>query len=293
MDVENVNWGNCILCQEDTGEVLKQSSTNKNKNEIKNTYDGVETVLKDYHDANILPETFHPILPRLISLGNLSTLFQENEAKWHHSCKSKVTNSKFQRSTQKRKPDEIEAPIVVKRTRSKTIKFDKNTCFIPGCKAETTEKEPLHDVMSKELDARFREYASFMDDKELLTKLAGGDLIALEAKYHSTCGTMYYNRVKAKIREERSTFRSIQKLRYNALLDLVNDLEEFRYDMEAPVFLLSDLVRKYNKKLVEILPPELGSPPKTHSTRLKDDILAEIPDLQYHRKGKQGYFVFN
>ena len=36
---------------------------------------------------------------------------------------------------------------------------------------------------------------------------------------------------------------------------------------------------------------ELGSPPATHSTRLKDEILAEISDLQFHREGKQGYFA--
>ena len=42
-----------------------------------------------------------------------------------------------------------------------------------------------------------------------------------------------------------------------------------------------------------IFPPNLGAAPKTHTTRLKDDILAKIPDLQYHRKGKHGYFVFN
>ena len=69
-----------------------------------------------------------------------------------------------------------EASIVVKRIRNKTIKFDKNKCFIPGCIGETTENEP-----SKELDARFYEYASFMTDKELLTKLTGGDLIVFEA----------------------------------------------------------------------------------------------------------------
>ena len=144
---------------------------------------------------------------------------------------------------------------------------------------ETTEKEPLHDVMSKELDARFRDYATIMDDKELLTKLAGGDLIALEAKYHSTCGVMYFNRVKTKIRGPNSTFRSVQNFKEMALHDLINDLEEY-HDTDAQVFLLSDLVKKYEKKLSAIFPPTLGAAPKAHATRLKDDILAEIPDLQ-------------
>ena len=54
-----------------------------------------------------------------------------------------------------------------------------------------------------------------MNDKELLTKLDGGDLIWLEAKYQNTCGTMYYNRVKSKIREEHSTFLSTKKFRFS------------------------------------------------------------------------------
>ena len=126
MDEDNENWDTCILCREGAGKILKQPTRKNNKNEIKSTYEGVETVLKDYHNKSILPKTFHPILPRLISRGNLSTFFKENEAKWHQSYKSKVTNSKFQCFTQKRKPDEAEAPIEVKRTQSKTIKFDKN-----------------------------------------------------------------------------------------------------------------------------------------------------------------------
>lgn len=85
-------------------------------------------------------------------------------------------------------------------------------------------------------------------------------MIASEAKYHNTYGTMYSNSIKSKIQGEQSTFQSIKKFRYSALLDLVNELGEFCYDIEAPTFLLPYLVRIHNKKLVDILPPELGSP---------------------------------
>ena len=101
-----------------------------------------------------------------------------------------------------------------------------------------------------------------MVDEELLTKLATGDLIALEEKHYNTCGTMYYNRVKSKIREEQPTFQGIKKFRYSALLDLENDLEEFRYDIEAPTLLPSDFIRTYNKKLADIFQTEFGSPPQ-------------------------------
>ena len=72
------------------------------------------------------------------------------------------------------------------------------------------ENEPLQDVKSKEFDARFREFDSFIDDKDLLPKLAGGDLIALVAKYHNTWNYVIIC-VKPKIREEQCPFRSIKK----------------------------------------------------------------------------------
>ena len=107
MDEENVNWDTCILCQEDTGKILQQPSRNNNKNEIKSTWEGVETVLKDYHNASILPKTLYPILPRLISPGNLSTLSRKRRqngiglARAKLKNINKITNKKFQRFTQK------------------------------------------------------------------------------------------------------------------------------------------------------------------------------------------------
>ena len=46
------------------------------------------------------------------------------------------------------------------------------------------------------------------------------------------------------------------------MLDLVNDFEEFHYDTETSAFLLLDLVRKYDKKLVDMLPPGFVSSPR-------------------------------
>lgn len=62
-----------------------------------------------------------------------------------------------------------------------------------------TEEKPLHEVMSQELDARFRLYATYMNDTELLTKLVRGDLIALEVKYCNHCTLMYCNGVRSKL----------------------------------------------------------------------------------------------
>ena len=71
------------------------------------------------------------------------------------------------------------------------------------------------------------------------------------------------------------------------------DIEEYRCDASAPPFLLSNLVKQYESALKELMPHELWTPSITHSTRLKENFLTEIPDLQYFKRGKQGYLVFN
>ena len=154
---------------------------------------------------------------------------------------------------------------------------------------ETSEEEPLHEVMSEELDERFRQYATFLCDAELLSKLAGGDLIALEAKYHSSCAVMYRNRVRSKLREQNTPpSENIRNYEETAFFHLVSEIDVCRYDKDAPTFTLSNLARQYDSILNSILAEELGPPSLTHSTRLKQKLLAEIPDLQFFKKGKQG-----
>ena len=132
-----------------------------------------------------------------------------------------------------------------------------------------------------------------MCDTELLSKLAGGDLIALEVKYHSNCAVMYRNRIRSKKREQNTpSSRNIRKYEGMAFFHLVSDIEEYRYDKDAPTFILCNLVKQYDSILNNIPPEGLG-PPSTHSTRLKQKLLAEIPDLQFFKKGRQGYLAFN
>ena len=210
-------------------------------------------------------------------------------------AKSLITKSKYKLCL-KRKNDDAPEPAAAEKkvTRSQIPKFESNTCFVPGCSIETTDEEQLHEVMSKELDERFRSYATIMNDSELLTKLVAGDLIALEAKYHSTCVLAYRNRVRSKIRQNRpaTMAEKMQKLEHQALLKLVSELEVHRYDTDGAPFIMSDLVDQYEKLLFEILPENL-SRPTTHSTRLKNKLLAQIPDLQYYKKGKTGFMAFN
>ena len=293
-----IRWDLCVLWQEETSEAVKQPAKSNNPKNIEATYNDAARLLKEFADINDLPDTFFPQLSiYCLDREVIADLLIKNKATWHASCKSKITQTKLSKctSTIKRKSTESKVgPSGPKKTRSQIPKFDQNACFIPGCAVETSEEEPLRAVMSKELDCRFRKYAEVLNDTELLTKLAGGDLIAQEAKYHSTCAVSFYTRVRSKLREQNTpASQNVRNYEQIAFLHLVSDVEEYRYDTDVPTFVLSELVSKYDKILANILPEELCPPSKTHSTRLKDKLLAEIPDLHFYRNGKQGYLAFN
>ena len=48
--------------------------------------------------------------------------------------------------------------------------------------------------MTMNLDKRLNDYAQTLNDETLMAKLSGGDAIAQELKYHSTCLVGLYNR---------------------------------------------------------------------------------------------------
>ena len=63
------------------------------------------------------------------------------------------------------------------------------------------ETGDLHEVMTLEVDEKVRKMATDLQDSALLKHLAGGDMIAIEAKYHKKCMTNLTNRHRAFLRQ--------------------------------------------------------------------------------------------
>lgn len=112
---------------------------------------------------------------------------------------------------------------------------------------------------------------------------------ALDAYYHASCLTALYNRARniRSSQEEEVTDTSHVSLEAIALAELVMYIEE------APrpiVFQLSDLAKMYSSLL-----EQLGTlvPGRVNSTRLKDRLLAQIPELCAYTEGKEVKLVFS
>jgi len=55
----------------------------------------------------------------------------------------------------------------------------------------------LHEFRTLEADQSVRKIATELQDAELMARMEGGDLVALEAKYHLACLTTIRNRYRS------------------------------------------------------------------------------------------------
>ncbi len=135
-----------------------------------------------------------------------------------------------------------------------------------------------------------RACALLLEDTELLAKLSPGDMVALDAKYHTRCLVGLYNRARKAKAEGRKGTDKKETLSGIVFAELVMYIEEARLDREtAPVFKLSDLALLYNSRMEQLgLKLDVG----VHTTRLKQRLLVQFPDMRAQKKGRDILLVF-
>ena len=94
------------------------------------------------------------------------------------------------------------------------------------------------------------ECATLLSEERLLAKLSGGDLIALEANYHSKCLSMLYRKAQHVKEEKEESEQPHHRLDGITLAELVSYIEEFATsNAELPIFKLTDLANMYKSCL--------------------------------------------
>ena len=112
-----------------------------------------------------------------------------NNALYHQAGKLKYNNSKLQRAENRTFMTEGEindAPGVCKRTRfhsrsSSTEKSQEAQCFTCRQPAGT---DGVQEIATFQMDSKVRDWATILEDTELLGRLSAGDMVAQDAKYH-------------------------------------------------------------------------------------------------------------
>ena len=136
-----------------------------------------------------------------------------------------------------------------------------------------------------QLNERLNECARY--DGMLLAWLSAGDAVVLEFKYHPACIVAVYNRERALnhlIKQEQSRKkpgRELYPIAFPELILYITDTRAATEGTDPVIFRVADLATQYKQRL-----EQLGvDSPDVNSTRLKEQLLSHIPELETHQKG--------
>ena len=138
-------------------------------------------------------------------------------------------------------------------------------------------------------DRTVEDYAKAINDAKILAKLAMGDMHSQGAVYHKDCLSALHN----KDRKYKTEHSKTEKHTYSesiALSELVTYIEETRLDEGADLyFKLADLAKLYNR--LEQL--GVSIPKRINTTRLKERLLDQMPNLKAHTKRRDVVLAFD
>ena len=277
------DWTHCVICQEKNNEPL-QCPANSKHSDVGAGYKTLACNIQKLANLGYMPVEIN--ISRLDEGDGIEETFSRCTARWHRSCYALFNSTKFRRA-EKRHSSQHGESIGEKFTRSNVSGADENTCFL----CEEIGSKPLHSVSTLGLDARVRDCASVLEDEKLLVYLSGGDLIAVEAKYHAHCLSLLYRKAQhAKDEVVGEVSDKPHRLDGIALAELVSYIDDSCTSdtTKLPVFKLADLARMYQSCRQQL---STNSETRVNTSRLKERILMHVPELEAYNKGRDIYLA--
>ena len=283
-----MDWKKCFLCQLDNGVPTVDPQRRLGNGDNGDAYATIAEYVTGFHVLGLLP--FDLDIDGITVGSDLSSTLQANHAVWHKTCKNKIDKQKLERARKHKASgslDRASKTNIGTRRRSGSVGRDEQRevplCIF--CDRPHDSKSPLHAAATFGIDFKVRNAARELNDTKLLAKLAGGDMIAIEAKYHTACLAKYYRRAgQMKSDTDQDEDKPLCGI---AFADLVAYIESCRGSNS--VFYLSKLCKMYSNILCE-LGVDAG---RTHGTRLKAKLLDAIPDLKETTKDKLVLLAFD
>ena len=281
------NWNICVLCQEDTGATL-QCPVNSKRGYTGDGYISLAAHFTKFSELGQIPMNID--IARLNDGDSIESTLQRHSARWHKACHLKVNQIELERleHSMKSKNDMAGPSSIATRSRHGKVDLTEHICFLCNEPAGSTT---LHRACTHDIHTKVQRCAITLEDTDLLAKLAPGDMVALEAKYHTKCLANLYNRARAATESAIADTGVDARVSGIAFAELVTFMEENRREEGiVPTFKLSDLARMYKARLEQLGVSVEG---RIHSTRLKARLLAVIPDLQAHSQGRDVFLTFD
>lgn len=252
----------CLICQEVTTESLKCPLHVEGSGDKSKPY---SSFLKSVHAFRALGT-----LPVVLTFGEDMTVDElvQNQGSWHKSCYVKFSKGKLERAAKKRERGAAEMDSTTQEKRPRCQSMDKMVCLF--CHQEGGH---LHEFRTLGADESIRQMAIKLQETELLARIGGGDLIALEAKYHLQCLTVLRNRYHSLIRQQEQKVGNTseeKRIKAKALVELYTYIENCVEDGTF-CFKFSVLHQLYEKRV-----QHLGIDKETNRSLLKEKVLAQF-----------------
>ncbi len=282
-----------MLCQLVKGEAL-QCPARSSKAPIGSGYASLAQHLLQFKAHGHVPMDLD--IERLDEGDGMEATMRKHNASWHKTCRLRFNQIQLDRVARRKEEKEIIEAREVETTQDEEANFGVRTrssverhdyeeevclfCNEPGGTAG------LHCACTHDINRDIRKCAIELEDAFLLAKLAAGDMIAIEAKYHSKCLAALYN----KARSAKQVCSESNDSHLHGI-ELVAFMEDFRMEQNiSPVFKLADLAKLYQTRL-----EELGGSTKSrvHTSRLKHRLLSAFPDIKAYMQGRSAMLTFD
>ena len=283
-----IKWEECILCQTETDQPL-----------IHPKYEGYVSLVADlsiFADYDSLPRCLRTLNRLDSGSGVLPTLVNQS-AKYHKMCRSKYDSHKAKRLTasksgRKRGAHSSLHAVSTRATRSSLSSNDLRKVCIFCDQGE--EIGHLKCASTLGIGPSIHENAVLLQDDTLLRKLGSTDLVALEARYHKTCYTKFFTRVRS---VKRSKGKEEAEEDPNTIVygSVLSELADYLKDMYmcseySPVFKLSFLTKVTAKRMTEM--GVTTEDKDINRTRLKDHLVSFVPGLRADKSGREVVLSF-
>eukprot|EP00745_Piridium_sociabile_P026549 TRINITY_DN4240_c0_g1_i3.p1 TRINITY_DN4240_c0_g1~~TRINITY_DN4240_c0_g1_i3.p1 ORF type:complete len:1496 (-),score=398.92 TRINITY_DN4240_c0_g1_i3:837-5324(-) len=284
----HTDWNKCCICQTDKKEELTSPLANPTKR-VGDGYTLLGKNIPRFNSINEMPIKLYPA--RLDDGSGIEKTLMKNKAQYHVSCRLLFNNTKLERAEKRSAPaaDRDEKSSSSSKIQRRTPDPKNSECFL--CEEEG---DNLSQAMTMKLNKKINECATTLNDGKLLAKLSAGDVVAQDMKYHPTCLAALYNRKRAYLNTQRQkeTEEVLQgkeayPMAFSEMLTYINEMKTA--SLSGPLtFLLSELCGLYKDRL-----EQLGiDSPEVHATRLKEQLLFHIPELEAHRAGRDVVLAF-
>ena len=277
-----MNWELCLICQaKEKPEPLKCPLDSLQDGAGIEAYHSFLNNVVEFRKIGSLPVELK--LKEDISVGELCTY----RAVWHKSCHLKFANLKLERAQQKiKRKSTVTADSSLQAKKAKRQVSDQNVCIF--CDEEGND---LHQVLTLEVDRDVNEMAVQMQDSQLIAKLAAGDMVAIEAKYHSRCMLAYKRKYTAYVKscsEIETTTNDDSAAEARTFAELISFMESSA-EGGTLLFKLSSLHDLYVSRL-----RNLNVDKSVNKTCLRNRIIEHYHGaIQEQTDGKNTVLVFN